>query len=83
MSFMSQSSDNNRQIAKNTLLLYVRMLFMMAIGLYTSRVILNALGVSDMGLMSVASSVITMFAFLNATLASRTQRFIKINSVNV
>lgn len=80
---MSQSSDNNRQIAKNTLLLYVRMLFMMAIGLYTSRVILNALGVSDMGLMSVASSVITMFAFLNATLASRTQRFIKINSVNV
>lgn len=56
---------------------------MMVIGLYTSRVILNALGVSDMGLMSVASSVITMFAFLNATLASRTQRFIKINSVNV
>lgn len=80
---MSQSSDNNRQIAKNTLLLYVRMLFMMAIGLYTSRVILNALGVSDMGLMSVASSVITMFAFLNATLASRTQRFINLNSATL
>lgn len=60
---MSQSSDNNKRIAKNTLLLYVRMLFMMVIGLYTSRVILNALGVSDMGLMSVASSVITMFTF--------------------
>lgn len=52
------------------------MLFMMAIGLFTSRVILNALGVSDMGLMSVAASVITMFTFLNATLASGTQRFI-------
>ena len=73
---MSQSSDNNKRIAKNTLLLYIRMLFMMAIGLYTSRVILNVLGVSDMGLMSVASSVITMFTFLNSTLASGTQRFI-------
>lgn len=72
----TQQVDNNRRVAKNTLLLYVRMLFMMVIGLYTSRVILNALGVSDMGLMSVASSVITMFTFLNATLASGTQRFI-------
>lgn len=72
----NQTSYNNKRIAKNTLLLYVRMLFMMVIGLYTSRVILNALGVSDMGLMSVASSVITMFTFLNATLASGTQRFI-------
>ena len=68
--------NSNKKIATNTLLLYVRMLFMMAIGLFTSRVILNALGVSDMGLMSVASSVITMFTFLNATLASGTQRFI-------
>lgn len=52
------------------------MFFMMAIGLFTSRVILNALGISDMGLMSVAGSVITMFTFLNATLTSGTQRFI-------
>lgn len=52
------------------------MLLMMAIGLFTSRVILNALGISDMGLMSVAGSVITMFTFLNATLTSGTQRFI-------
>lgn len=67
---------SNKKIAKNTLLLYIRMLFMMAIGLFTSRVILNALGISDMGLMSVAGSVITMFTFLNATLTSGTQRFI-------
>ena len=70
------TDNSNKKIAKNTLLLYIRMLFMMAIGLFTSRVILNALGVSDMGLMSVAASVITMFTFLNATLASGTQRFI-------
>ena len=44
---MSQSSDNNRRIAKNTLLLYFRMLFMMVVSLYTSRVIFNALGVKD------------------------------------
>lgn len=70
------TDNSNKKIAKNTLLLYIRMLFMMAIGLFTSRVILNALGISDMGLMSVAGSVITMFTFLNATLTSGTQRLI-------
>ena len=48
--FMSQSSDNNKRIAKNTLLLYFRMLFMMVVSLYTSRVILNALGMEDFGI---------------------------------
>ena len=47
---MSQSSDNNKRIAKNTLLLYFRMLFMMVVSLYTSRIILNALGVEDFGI---------------------------------
>ena len=42
---MSQATDNNKRIAKNTLLLYIRMLFMMIVSLYTSRVILDALGV--------------------------------------
>lgn len=73
---MSIESLDNKRIAKNTLLLYFRMLFMMFIGLFTSRVILNALGVSDLGLMTVAGSVILMFTFLNGTLASGTQRFI-------
>ena len=41
----TQTSDNNKRIAKNTLLLYFRMLFMMVVSLYTRRVILNALGV--------------------------------------
>ena len=43
----NQTSDNNKRIAKNTLLLYFRMLFLMVVSLYTSRVILNALGVED------------------------------------
>lgn len=73
---MSTESLDNKRIAKNTLLLYFRMLFMMFIGLFTSRVILNALGVSDLGLMTVAGSVILMFTFMNGTLESGTQRFI-------
>ena len=48
--YMSQTSDNNKRIAKNTLLLYFRMLFIMVVSLYTSRVILNALGVEDFGI---------------------------------
>ena len=75
---MSLQEDNKR-IAKNTLMLYGRMIFMMCIGLYTSRVILNALGVSDLGLMHVAGSVVAMFTFLNHTLSSGTQRFLSIS----
>lgn len=45
-----KSSDNNKRMAKNTLLLYFRMLFIMVVSLYTSRVILNALGVKDFGI---------------------------------
>lgn len=47
---MSQTSDNNKRIAKKTLLHYFRMLFMMVVSLYTSRVILNALEVEDFGI---------------------------------
>ena len=47
---MSTQSNYNKRIAKNTLLLYFRMLFMMVVSLYTSRVILNALGVEDFGI---------------------------------
>ena len=45
-----QSSDNDKLIAKNTLLLYFHMLFIMVVSLYTSRVIFNALGVKDFGI---------------------------------
>lgn len=68
--------SSNKRIAKNTLLMYVRMLIMMFIGFYTSRVVLNALGISDLGLMNVAGSVLGMFSFINETFVSGTQRFL-------
>lgn len=69
-------SVNNQRIAKNTLLLYLRMLFIMAVQLYTSRVVLNTLGVVDYGLYNVVGGVITMFVFLNRAMVTSTQRYI-------
>ena len=74
---MSQdSSANNKRIAKNTLFLYIRMLFIMAVQLYTSRVVLNTLGVVDYGLYNVVGGIVTMFAFLNGAMTTSTQRYI-------
>ena len=57
---MNSDSANNKRIAKNTLLLYVRMLFTMVVSLYTSRVVLNALGVEDFGIYNVVGGVVAM-----------------------
>lgn len=73
---MPQYSDNNKRIAKNTLLLYVRMLFMMVVSLYTSRIILDTLGVRDFGLYNVVAGFVTMFMFINNAMASATQRYL-------
>ncbi len=73
---MSRISDNNKRIAKNTLLLYVRMLFMTLIGLYTSRVILDKLGEVDFGIYNVVSGFVTMFALISGAMTSATQRFL-------
>ena len=70
------NSVNNKRIAKNTMLLYVRMLFIMAVQLYTSRVVLNTLGVVDYGLYNVVGGIVTMFAFLNGAMVTSTQRYI-------
>ena len=53
----NQSSENNKRIAKNTLLLYFRMHFIMVVSLYTSRVILNALGVEDLSIHISAQTI--------------------------
>ena len=53
-------SNNNTRIAKNTLLLYVRMLFTMAVSLFTSRVILNTLGVEDYDIYNVVGGLVSM-----------------------
>lgn len=70
------SSDNNKRIAKNTLMLYVRMLLTMGVSLYTSRVVLNTLGVEDFGIYNVVGGVVAMFAFLNSSMSGATSRFL-------
>lgn len=69
-------SENTKRIAKNTLVLYVRMLFSMLVSLYTSRVILNTLGVEDYGIQNVVGGVVGMFGFLNASMSGATSRFL-------
>ena len=73
---MTNTSANNKRIAKNTLLLYFRMLFMMAINLYTSRVVLNTLGVEDFGIYNVVGGVVAMFSMLSGSLSAAITRFI-------
>lgn len=69
-------SDNTKRIAKNTLLLYVRMLFSVVVSLVTSRLILQALGVENYGIYNVVGGVVMLFSFLNSAMASSTQRFL-------
>lgn len=73
---MSNIPSNNKRIIKNTLLLYVRMLLLMIINLYTSRVILNTLGVEDYGINNVVGGIVIMFGFLSGSLGAASSRFI-------
>lgn len=73
---MIDKSQNSRRIAKNTLLLYVRMLFMMAVSLYTSRVVLQTLGVEDFGIYNVVGGVVAMFSVISGSLSAAISRFI-------
>lgn len=72
---MSQATDNNKRILKNTLFLYVRMLITLVVGLYTSRVVLNTLGVENYGIYNIVGGVVALFGFLNSTMSGATQRF--------
>ena len=73
---MEQS--NNRTIAKNTLTLYGRSVLMMLIGLYTSRVILQTLGVTDFGIYNAVGGIVAMFGFISGSLGNATSRFITV-----
>ena len=73
---MSNISENNKRIAKNTLLLYFRMLFMMIVSLYTSRIVLGTLGIEDFGIYNVVGGIVAMFTFLNGAMATSTQRYL-------
>lgn len=72
---MNQQTTNKR-IAKNTLMLYIRMLITVAVSLYTSRVILQVLGVSDYGLYNVVGGVVASFSMLSAALTVGSERFL-------
>ena len=73
---MADQLGNNKRIAKNTILLYIRMIFMMLVSLYTSRVILHVLGVEDYGIYSVVGGFVALFGFLNGAISSTTSRYI-------
>ena len=74
----STNATNNKRIARNTLLLYVRMLFIMAVSLYTSRVVLATLGEVDFGIFSVVGGIVVMFSMISAPLSSSVTRFLNI-----
>ena len=67
---------NNKRIARNTMLLYLRMLIMMIVSLYTSRVVLEVLGVTDYGIYNVVGGIVSMLGFLNSSMSNAVQRFL-------
>lgn len=73
---MSDNRESSKRIAKNTLLLYIRMFFTMFIGLFTSRVILNTLGIDDYGIHNVVGGVVTMFSIFTSSLSAAISRFL-------
>lgn len=72
---MAENISNNRRIAKNTLMLYLRMVLILAVTLYTSRVVLRTLGIPDFGVYTIVGGFVSMLAYLNAVFVSATQRF--------
>lgn len=73
---MQDTAANNKRIAKNTLFLYIRMGISMIISLYTSRAILQILGVVDMGVYNVVGGITSIFSWLSGSLSNCTQRFL-------
>lgn len=72
-------NNSNARIAKNTILLYIRMLIILIISLYTSRVVLSVLGAEDFGIYNVVGGVVVLFSFLTNAMTSSTQRFLNYN----
>ena len=71
----TQVSADNKRIAKNTAFLYVRMIFVLLVSLYSTRVVLHVLGVVDYGINNVVAGFVSMFAFLNTSMTNGIQRF--------
>lgn len=75
---MRNNSTNSERIARNTIFLYIRMLLIMGVTLYTSRIILFTLGIVDFGIFNVVAGMASMFAFFSSSLSNVTQRFLNI-----
>lgn len=73
---MSAMISDNKRIAKNTIFLYIRMMVVMLVSLFTSRVILNTLGATDYGIYNVVGGIVTIVSFLNSALGASTSRFL-------
>lgn len=73
---MSEQLTSNKTIAKNTIFLYFRMMFTMAISLYTSRVILQKLGVQDYGIYQAVGGIVGFLSFINGALSTGSSRFL-------
>lgn len=69
-------TEKTKRIAKNAVLLYIRMVVTLIITLFTSRIVLKSLGFDDFGLYNVIGGVVTLFAFLRSSMSSSTQRFL-------
>lgn len=72
----NSSSSKTKRIAKNTIVLYIRTIVILFVTLYTSRIVLKALGFEDYGLYNVVGGVVTLISFLRSSLAESTQRFL-------
>lgn len=73
---MEKITESNKRIAKNSVFLYIRMLVIMVVSLYTSRVILASLGVENFGIYNVVGGIVSLFAFINGAMSQTTQRYI-------
>ena len=73
---MTEPAYSNKRIAKNTLFLYIRMFIVLIISLYTSRLLLNALGIVDYGIYNVVGGIVTLFTFLTGAMSTSSQRYI-------
>ena len=72
---MSEISSNNKRIAKNTVYLYARMLIVLFVSIYTTRIVLSALGIEDYGIYNVVCGFVSMFTFMNTTMSNSIQRY--------
>ncbi|MGN1248173.1 MAG: polysaccharide biosynthesis protein, partial [Paludibacteraceae bacterium] len=71
-----QSENANRRIAKNTIYLYIRTIVVMFVSLYTSRLVLQVLGETDLGIYNVVGGIVTLLAFLQTAQSKATSRYI-------